>query len=400
MKVNVTGETCILAENEPISLQEYKVFAGMNAGICYGEHGYYGTAVTDPEKALKRFETVIKSGHHSIADHIRIAVLLSDIPKAVVMILNNLGDYATSEKSGRYTKMTGSSEKEVALYNKWVEIFDKEVIPKLGYPIDEKTCHKLAMENARYMLSVFTNTTLSYTTSLRQYNYIMDWCDRFASDRNIENNYFNTQLKIYLKELSDHLKQYFYIEDLRDFKNRNFSFLAYQTNNSWKDFTLNDISYRNTYQTMYKGSFVELAQLQRHKTLDYYMLFNGISENFFTPFSIQGTKYESMWQEDIASVADIVPQGTLVDIVETGTVENFFLKLTERLCGRAQIEICKQTALTLTDMAKHNDFTKELQNKLNLFIDSDNKIKTKCEILGGCKDGCIHGPSGALSRVI
>lgn len=400
MKVNVTGETCILAENKPISLQEYKVFAGMNAGICYGEHGYYGTAVTDPEKALKRFETVIKSGHHSIADHIRITVLLSDIPKAVVMILNDLGDYATSEKSGRYTKMTGSSEKEVALYNKWVEIFDKEVIPKLGYPIDEKTCHKLAMENARYMLSVFTNTTLSYTTSLRQYNYIMDWCDRFASDRNIENNYFNTQLKIYLKELSDHLKQYFYIEDLRDFKNRNFSFLAYQTNNSWKDFTLNDISYRNTYQTMYKGSFVELAQLQRHKTLDYYMLFNGISENFFTPFSIQGTKYESMWQEDIASVADIVPQGTLLDIVETGTVENFFLKLTERLCGRAQIEICKQTALTLTDMAKHNDFTKELQNKLNLFIDSDNKIKTKCEILGGCKDGCIHGPSGALSRVI
>lgn len=400
MKVNVTGETCILAENKPISLQEYKVFAGMNAGICYGEHGYYGTAVTDPEKALKRFETVIKSGHHSIADHIRITVLLSDIPKAVVMILNDLGDYATSEKSGRYTKMTGSSEKEVALYNKWVEIFDKEVIPKLGYSIDEKTCHKLAMENARYMLSVFTNTTLSYTTSLRQYNYIMDWCDRFASDRNIENNYFNTQLKIYLKELSDYLKQYFYIEDLRDFKNRNFSFLAYQTNNSWKDFTLNDISYRNTYQTMYKGSFVELAQLQRHKTLDYYMLFNGISENFFTPFSIQGTKYESMWQEDIASVADIVPQGTLVDIVETGTVENFFLKLTERLCGRAQIEICKQTALTLTDMAKHNDFTKELQNKLNLFIDSDNKIKTKCEILGGCKDGCIHGPSGALSRVI
>lgn len=400
MKINVTGETCMLAENDEISLQEYEVFAGMNAGICYGEHGYYGTAVTDPEKALKRFENVIKNGHHSIADHIRITILLSDVPKAVAMVLNNLGDYATSEKSGRYTKMTGNSGKEVELYNKWVDILDKEVIPTLGYNIDEKTCHKLAMENARYMLSVFTPTTMSYTTSLRQYNYIMDWCDRFASDRTMEDNYFNNQMKVHLKELGDHLKQYFYIPDLRDFKNRNFSFLAYQTNNSWKDFRPEDISYRNTYQTMYSGSFVELAQLQRHKTLDYFMLFKGISEKFFTPFCIRGTKYESMWQEDIASVADIVPQGTLFDIVETGTVENFFLKLTERLCGRAQIEICKQTASTLTDMAKHNVFTKDLKDKLNWFIDDNYKIKTKCEILGGCKDGCVHGPAGALSRVI
>lgn len=400
MKVNVTGETCILTENEPIDLQEYKVFAGMNAGICYGEHGYYGTAITDPEKALKRFENVIKSGHHSIADHIRITVLLSDIPKAIVMVLNNLGDYATSEKSGRYTKMTGNSGREVDLYNKWVDIFDKEVIPNLGYNIDEKSCHKLAMENARYMLSIFTPTTLSYTTSLRQYNYIMDWCDRFAMDRSIEDNFFNTNMKIYLKELSDHLKQLFYIKDLRDFKNRNFSFLAHQTNSSWRDFTQKDISYKNTYQTTYQGSFVELAQLQRHKTLDYYMLFKGISENYFTPFSIRGTKYESMWLEDIASVGNIVPQGTLVDIVETGTVENFFLKLSERLCGRAQIEICKQTVATLTDMKKHNEFSECLQNKLNLFIDDSYNIKTKCEILGGCKDGCLHGPNGALSRVI
>lgn len=111
MKINVTGETCMLAENDEISLQEYEVFAGMNAGICYGEHGYYGTAITDPEKALKRFENVIKNGHHSIADHIRVTILLSDVPKAVAMVLNNLGDYATSEKSGRYTKMTGSSRR-------------------------------------------------------------------------------------------------------------------------------------------------------------------------------------------------------------------------------------------------------------------------------------------------
>lgn len=400
MKINITGETCIHGESEPVSLQEYKVFAGMNAGICYGEHGYYGTAVTDPEKAFKRFENVIKSGHHSIADTVRITVLLSDVPKIVAMVLNSLGDYSTCEKSGRYTKMEGSSGRELELYEKWVGILYEDVIPKLGLNIDDKSCKKLAMENARYMLSVFTSTTMSYTASLRQFNYIIDWCDRFALDRSIEDNYFNNKLKVALKELGDWLRHYFYIEDLRDFKNRNFGFLAYQTKNSWSDFTPQDVSYKNTYQTMYKGSFVELAQLQRHKTLDHYMLFKGKSEEYFSPFSIRDTKYEDMWQKDIASVADIVPQGTLVNIVETGTVENFFLKLTERLCGRAQIEICKQTALVLTEMNEHNEFTKDLKNKLNLFIDSDNKIKTKCEILGGCKEGCIHGPSGALTRVI
>lgn len=400
MNVNVTGATSILQEGQDVNIEEFMKFSGMNAGICYAEHGYYGTAVTDATKALERFKTVIGSGHHSVADHVRITILLSDVPKIVAMILNSLGDYATSEKSGRYTKMTGSSGDELRLYNKWVDILENNIINHLEYKLDSKMCHKLAMENARYMLSVFTPTTMSYTTSLRQWNYIMDWCDRFVNDESMSTNYFNTQLKTYLKELSTYLKKYLYIEDLRDFKNRNFSFLAYQTNSSWAGFTLDDIRYLNTYQTIYKGSFVQLAQAHRHKTIDYFMLFSGISEEFFTPYSIIGTKYEREWQNDIRSVADIVPQGTLVNIVETGTVENFFLKCEERLCGRAQIEICKQTALTLTDMAKHNEFTKDLKEKLKLFINSEYKIKTKCELLGGCKEQCLHGPSGALSRVI
>lgn len=42
------------------------------------------------------------------------------------MVLNNEGIYNTSEKSARYTKMV-LKDKEQELYNKWLEIFKREI---------------------------------------------------------------------------------------------------------------------------------------------------------------------------------------------------------------------------------------------------------------------------------
>ena len=53
------------------------------------------------------------------------------------------------------------------------------------------------------------------------------------------------------------------------------------------------------------------------------------------------------WLNDMATVAHLFPQGTLVSINERGTYEDFILKTKERLCTHAQLEICIQTRETL-----------------------------------------------------
>ena len=56
---------------------------------------------------------------------------------------------------------------------------------------------------------------------------------------------------------------------------------------------------------------------------------------------------EKEWLKDISSLQDYYPQGMLLKINERGTVENFVLKCTERLCGAAQLEITEQTNITM-----------------------------------------------------
>ena len=49
------------------------------------------------------------------------------------------------------------------------------------------------------------------------------------------------------------------------------------------------------------------------------------------------------WKTDLYRVKNNLPQGTLVNINERGTYENFVLKLKERLCSCAQLEIDNKT---------------------------------------------------------
>lgn len=401
MKLTVTG---ITKEQEGINSQDLvdmKTFSGKNAGICYGSHGYFGTAVVDPEKALNRFGAVVPTGHHSISDHANVTMLFEGVPKIIAMILNSLQVYATSEKSGRYTEMKGSSVIEQKLYDKWVKIFEG-VISKVDSKADDKLVYKLAMENARYLLSVFTPTTMSYTASIRQWNYIIDWCERYCKEL-IEfgeyNSKFDRQLYGEIQKLGLSLKEQIYISELRDTKNRHFNFLAMQTNDIMRE--INEDKFSEQYTTVYDASFVQLAQAQRHRTIDYKMVFEGTPKDFFIPYVIMGTSLAEEWLEDMRKVAEIeVPQGTLVKVIEQGTIDDFFLKCQERLCGRAQIEVMIQTAETLRKMGEQGTFTTPVKQELDRYI-KDGNVRPKCKLIkGGCKEPCRFGPNGALTRLV
>lgn len=393
-------EIVICNENMPKLLEGLKRFAGAEAGICYMSKPYFDSYVSDEVKALNRFGTVAPTGHHSIAGHSQIAVLFEGIPKILAMYLNNLTDYETSEKSGRYTVMTGNTPKEIEVYEKWCSKIKDLIFEEYDDKIDDRTRDKLAKENARYLLSVFTPTTMGYTTSLRQFNYIIDWTEKF-NNKDLPNNYFYNTLKKYFLELASQLRELLYVEELRDFKNRDGLSMI-------NPYEVSDISelkeqFGKMYTINYKGSFAEYAQAQRHRTLFYNMYFDGISREFYIPPIIaQNAEVTNEWIEDMKSVSEYVPTGTKVLIEESGKIDYFYLKSMERNCGRAQLEIMQQNLESAEKLRQNMD---SLVSELDLsdYYKSDKEghvcPKMKGQLLV-CKEPCIWGCEGARSRKI
>ena len=133
----------------------------------------------------------MESGHHSVFGHAHYNLIFEGIPKILAMILNNEKIYNTSEKSARYTKMEPSEEEKV-LYEKWIEKYKKVI--KEEYPeFDDKKVKKLAQENARYLISIFTPATImGYTVNFCQLNYIVHWFEDYIKKE--EDNTFSKKL--------------------------------------------------------------------------------------------------------------------------------------------------------------------------------------------------------------
>ena len=502
--IGLTVETDGITKEQ---LENAKLFSGKNTGICYMGDSYFDSAVTDPVKATKRFVNTCKNGHHSIADHVRIEVLLEGSSKMLAIILNSLQDYATSEKSGRYTIMTGNSERETVLYDKWKEIYHNRILelyptyddemllkkfeskyPRSGYTVirgrlkeleavleaskdkeandyyrdvlkNDKTLPswKMAQENARYVLSVFTySTTFGYSTSLRQWNYIYDWCQKYLTQyvpkhdedflkwynsggkegkctilskkTNTEASYFETRLYFDFLKLSNFIYDNLYVKELRDNKDRCFEFLTqlsgvedhamkgydlscYEPDGYTGDYNYEaetrskDDYYGLVYNTSYTASFVQIAQAERHRTLKYFMFFNPNSnkQEFFVPPMLIDTDYVDEWLQDLESVKDLVPQATKVCIIETGHIADFILKCKERLCGRAQLEIMQQTAITAKRFIEDVDTgvitNKACINYVEQLRGKTGSVTTKCNMLN-CKEPCVWGSKDALTRLI
>lgn len=381
----------------PEVLEDLKRFAGAEAGICYMSKPYFDSYVSDELKALNRFTTVASTGHHSVAGHSQVAVLFEGIPKIIAMYLNNLGCYETSEKSGRYTVMTGNSDLEMEIYHKWCRKLNDKIKEYYGTFIDEKTVDKLAKENARYHLSIFTPTTMGYTTSIRQWNYIIDWCEKFI-ETETPYNYFFTELKKYIMELGKCIKDVLYVEELRDIKGR-FGLDMIEFDKLSLEEKKENFVKGKLYTYHYKGTFAQYAQAHRHRSLFYKIIFDGKAKQFYVPPIIRGTELENEWLEDMDSLSDIIPTGTLVDIEEIGEVKKFFLKSMERNCGRAQLEIMLQNLETADFIYRNKD---KLSNSVREDIEKyyiKGKVKMKGQMLR-CKEPCIWTCGGGKTREI
>ena len=333
MKVTVIAST---KENYVATKEEFDMLSGHSAGVCYMPDNFEKLFGEPTDKTIKRSVSTKARQHHSVFGHPFITFSLEDIPKALAMVLNNEGIYNTSEKSARYTKMNLKPD-EQALYDKWlnkyIELIKDKYQTKYPELFGDKKIEKLAQENARYLISVFTPTSMIYTISYQQLNYLYQMLKNEVNSET--SNPFMIKLKPAMKEFCEAIEgtPFFDSEIARGVENKNRKLSLFSKVNPPEEY------FGDVYATTYEASFAELAQAQRHRTINYdIQLLNDTK--FFVPPILKGDdNLIKEWLEDCKKQANEFPQGMLVSIREYGTMDHFIWKLKERKCSAAQLEI-------------------------------------------------------------
>lgn len=366
MRVELLPHTQFLKKDGTFDKEEAIKYSAKLAGECYEATGWSKLKNEDDEKSLKRANFTLGLEHSTPYEHISIGFEITNVPKIVAMVLNNERQCSTSEKSARYTKIDPENDDNVSalegeLYYKWIEIFKDEIKKEYKDLFNDSKIEKLAQENARYLVSVFASTKMIHTVPWIQLNRIISFMKKHIEDENESD--FNKKLNKSFKEFIECFEKLNIIDSrgLSNRKNRALSLFANKTIEN---------HFGDTYSVSYKGSFAQLAQAHRHRTLEYSMKLLEKKEYFVPPILKTNDKLKQMWLEDINSVSYANPQGELILINESGTYEKFILKAKERLCTSAQQEIMIQTKCIL-DM-----YYKDLSNK-NHVLANDMKKYTK-----------------------
>ncbi len=336
------------------TFEDLELNGGHSANICYTQKSYDKILEEPLEKTQKRAEDNKKNRHHSVFGHDQIQLYFEGIPKIIAMLLNNEKEYNTSEKSGRYTTMFGSDEENI-LYNKWMVIFEEEI--KKAYPnevyLTKSMIQKKAKENARYLLSIFMRTKMKYTTSFRQLNYLYDFACKMIDEETTHP--IKVAIRPYLEELKDTLYSTgFIVSGIKDYRNREFSLI--QEDNTF------DEHFSRSYSINYDATFPALADLQRHRTLDYSFSLKDEKEFYIPPIIRSRSDLIEEWLDDISSLSEF-PQGLLVNVNETGKYEDFIMKMYERICTAAQLEVMQTTKIVLDKYINELSKSSSLKDK-------------------------------------
>lgn len=381
MKISLISATGNLKEKEKMleSGQKY-------ARVCYTEKSWDELQGEAPNERL--LEQLLNSGHHSVFEHVNLTFNFDGLPKILAMIFNNEKQYATSEKSARYTVMSDIEPEQKKLFDEWKDI----LIPAIDeiYPLmddagtREKNIKKIAQENARYMTSIFTPTKMVHTINLRQLNFIQQEFEEFIQNPLIQYDYFTSKIGGFIHYFLEQTEQ-FRVEGLNNQTDRHLSLF---------DNTLLTPSnqFGDNYSRKYFMSFAGLAQAHRHRTIKYNILSGtdlGAPNGFFIPPILRKNKLEREWVADLENIAEKdIPQAQLLEVYERGTIEDFRSKALLRICGHAQLEIMQNTKKTASVYEPYLDAYGE------------HSLEPKCMQGMKCASPCVWGGKRALDRLI
>lgn len=358
MKINLLPHTPFLRYDGKFDLKTAREYSAKLAGECYEPEGWEKLKNESEKKTAFRENLTLSMEHQTPYEHVSVGFEAINIPKIVAMVLNNERQCSTSEKSARYTAIdpsidTNLTEEEGKLYKKWMMIFRVKIKETYGHCFDDKKIEKLAQENARYLVTVFASTKMIHTLPLIQLNRIVTYMKKYMEKEN--KTEFDERIIESFKEFISCLEEVNVLDDKMqsNFKARSLSLFA--------DGPIEKEEFGYSYATNYKGSFAQLAQAHRHRTLEYGMSFLDEKEFFVPPILLSDPMLVDEWMNDITSVQNVTPQGELVSINEMGTYSKFILKTKERLCSAAQQEIMAQTRATLL---KYKDALEESEHPL------------------------------------
>ncbi len=401
-KINVIAMT---EEVREITAEELNyrqtLLGGKFGGTCYAREGYATIRTQPDEKALKRAERTAASGHHSVFQHGMVNMEFA-CPKMIAMLLNSIGVSNTSEKSARYTMMEPETEREKLLYEKWHDKLSERIAALYGGRFTEREVDKLAYENARYMISVFCETSMVYSLPFRNLFYVLDWVRKMRGSLSLMDGGFNRRLERELGFLEQAFLSVVGKESFHDNKQEYFRFLPVQATGEYDDD--NREYYGDVYTAKFLASFAQVAQEQRHRTTRVKINFSGKQPGefgYFVPPIIEKTPLEAEWLSDIESVGEVYPQGMLVSVTEQGLFEDFVLKCKERMCGRAQLEIMRVTEQMVRKFLLHRDnLSAANRRRLEMITEGE----TPCARCGYsdfiCTESCAWGKKEALKRLV
>lgn len=361
---------------------------GVKAAVCFKEaidnKAISPQDIRDSESdaiLINRGINTILSDHTTPSEHQVISLELTGIPKILCMILNNEHQYTADERSLRYTEVEPNNyitELEVNLYNKWLRILEDLITKQMwnfyikynnNEKLAKKAIHKIAQENARYMVSVFMPTTITYTVPWIQLNKIIIYMQNIINEPCneleelliphlkefinlcIDKNIVITKNSLYeVANTNEEVKEILYKKhpeiqnyqgnndfvyknnksvDLSLFANRN-KFTGINSDNEYGY----NISYNN-YETL-----ACLAQEQRHRTIDCEMLVPDYYMSYIPLILCKNKELMDEWSKDMLKVKEVYPQGQLVRVNRLMTVKNMLKFVAqERACDMAQLEI-------------------------------------------------------------
>ncbi len=348
LKVTLLPHTSFLMEDGTFNLKKAMIYQGQIGGICYNEDGLLASFHEKEESTSKRVERTTSGEHQSVFEHVNIGLYLQNSPKFLNMILNNEHQYATSERSLRYTTIKEDgviTEEMIQLYQKWNNIFFVKIKEKYGSIKSDKQIMKLAQENSRYLMPVTIPTEMVHTIPLAQLNRVINYMiDYKEHGINGKKDDLQEQLLPHIEKLIEELYRVNVIDErlLSNRKHRKLSIFG-------EHLSENNKEYGEVYSTIYQGSYAELAQAHRHRTIYYKMERNKNKEYFIPPIILEDPLLVDEWLNDTRTLIEkyqCIPQNEKVTISEQGTFDNFVMKMKERLCSAAQLEVAMQTEAT------------------------------------------------------
>ncbi len=388
MKLELNPRGCYVSDGK---FDQYEALkdVGIRAALCFKEAvNNVAISPTDIRNSesdailINRGIGTIYSDHTTPSEHQNITLELTGIPKILCMILNNEKQYTADERSLRYTEVEPNeyiTEKEKMLYDKWLIKLEEVIWNQYGsfYMYQNKdnenrarkAVHKIAQENARYMISVFMPTSISYTVPWIQINKIMVYMKRIidnpmnelesmlvpylkefihlCTEKNVtitKNSIYevankNTEVKEKLykthPEIKDYCGNYEFI--YKNNKNVDLSLFAYRNKFSGIN-SNNEYGYTISYNNY--ESWACLAQEHRHRTIDCEMLIPDTFNSYIPQIIRSSDDLVNEWINDINSVKNVYPQGQMIKVNRVGSLKNIIKFVSqERACSRAQLEI-------------------------------------------------------------